>query len=1056
MESGQKAKLFKEVDSKVEFPPLEERIIQFWEDEHIFEKSLKIREGDPRYVVYEGPPTANGLPGVHHVLARIFKDIFPRFKTMKGFYVPRRGGWDCHGLPVELEVEKEIGIKDKQAIEAFGVGKFNALCRESVKRYVAQWEEMTKRIGFWVDMRNAYWTMSSDYIESVWWILRRLWDMGLLYKGYKVVPYCPRCGTPLSSHEVAQGYADVEDPSIYVKFELENEPGTFFLVWTTTPWTLPGNVALAVHPDFKYVMIQQDGDRLILAKDLLEQAIIGEYKVIREMDASELAGKKYKQLYPFVKPDKRAHFVISAEFVTASDGTGIVHIAPAFGEDDLRAGEEYGLPVIQPVDLSGRFTLEVDPWAGLLVKEADPKIIADLKGRGVLYRSEKVLHSYPFCWRCDTALIYYARSSWFVGITKVRDQLVENNRRINWYPEYIKEGRFGNWLENAQDWALSRERYWGTPLPIWECGDCKARECIGSFAELSQRAESPLPADFDPHRPYVDEVTLSCSECGGTMARVLDVIDCWFDSGSMPVGQWHYPFENEDEFRVSFPADFICEAVDQTRGWFYSLHGIATLLFDEPAYKNVISLGLVLGENGERMSKSRGNVVDPWSVLNKHGADGLRWYLFTASPPGNARRFSGDLVGEAVRRFLLTLWNTYSFFVIYANIDGFDPRGHRIPTAERPVMDRWIISELNKLVLDVDTLLEDYDVAGAGRALEGFVDELSNWYVRRNRRRFWKSENDVDKASAYLTLYESLTTLAKLLAPFTPFISEEIYGSLVRSLDEGAPESVHLSQFPVADVTLVDEQLSLEMESAIRVVSLGRAVRNKTGLKVRQPLSEVVVKTRDASEWAGLRKLEQVLLEELNVKRLRQIDSAAEIYDFSVRPNLKLLGPKYGKLVPKIQEALQKGDTAALGQQVQSGLPIQIEVEGQPVVLLPEQLLVESRVKDGYSAVEEAGYVVALNTAVTRELELEGVVRDLVRYVQSIRKSAGFNIEDTIMTYYQPDGFLHEAVHEYASYIKGETLSKELIPGSPPPGAYSEKVAIAGQAIEIGVVKVSK
>jgi isoleucyl-tRNA synthetase len=1053
MENMETGKVFREVDNKVDFPALEEKVLRFWESEHIFEKSLKATAGNQRYVIFEGPPTANGLPGVHHVLARVFKDIFPRYKTMKGYYVPRRGGWDCHGLPVELQIEKQIGVKEKQDIETYGVAKFNALCRDSVKRYVSEWEEMTKRIAYWVDDDDAYWTMSSGYVESVWWILKKLWDEGLLYKGYKVVPYCPRCGTPLSSHEVAQGYQDVEETSVYVKFELQNEPGTYLLAWTTTPWTLPGNVALAVHPALKYVLVQQGQDKLILARALLDRALHGDYTEIREMSASELVGAKYKPLYTFVKPDKPAHYVIAADYVTASDGTGIVHIAPAFGEDDLRVGEESNLPVVQPVDLAGRFTPEVTPWAGLTVKEADPQIIAELRQRGLLYRTEKILHSYPFCWRCDTALIYYARSSWFIRITDVRDRMVKNNKHINWYPETVKEGRFGNWLENAQDWALSRERYWGTPLPVWECEKCGARECVGSFAELGQRSGSPLPVDFDPHRPFVDEISFGCEKCGGTMKRVTDVIDVWFDSGSMPVGQWHYPFEHVDEFKASFPADFICEAMDQTRGWFYSLHAIATLLFDEPAFKNVISLGLLLGESGDRMSKSRGNVVDPWAVINKHGADGLRWYLLTASPPGNARRFSLDLVGEAVRRFLLTLWNTYSFFVVYANIDGFNPRKQQIPVAERGTLDRWIISELNKLTMDVDMLLEDYDVSAAGRALEAFVDDLSNWYVRRSRRRFWKSENDNDKAAAYLTLYECLTTVAKLLAPFTPFIADEMYSNLVRSVESSAAESIHLTTFPVSDPTLIDEDLNLEMHAAMRVVGLGRAVRNKTALKVRQPLREVLVKARDAGEWSGLKRLEQAILEELNVKQMRRIDSAAEVYDYSVKPNLKLVGPKYGKLMPKIQQALTSGDTKKMGQQAASGLPVEIQVDGQTIVLLTEELLVESSVKPGLAAAEDGGYVVALDTTVTKELEQEGIVRDLVRYIQSMRKSAGFNIEDTIITYYEADGQIREAIERWDPYLKGETLSKDLVAGEPPAEAYREKVDVAGQEVELAVVK---
>ncbi|MCL5256234.1 MAG: isoleucine--tRNA ligase, partial [Chloroflexi bacterium] len=670
--------MFKAVDSKVSFPELEERTLAFWDKNHIFERSLKEREGGPYFVFYEGPPTANGLPGVHHVLARVFKDIFPRYKTMQGYYVPRKSGWDCHGLPVELEIEKQLGFHDKQAIEDYGIAKFNEKCRQSVKAYVEQWQRMTDRIGFWVDMDNAYWTMSNDYIESVWWIMRRIWESGMLYRGHKVVPYCPRCGTPLSSHEVAQGYAEVEDPSIYVRFPLEEDPSVAFLAWTTTPWTLPGNVALAIHPDLEYVLVQHGNEKLILAKALLDKALVGQYEILRSIPAKELIGKKYQPPYDFVKPDRPAHYVVAADYVTAEDGTGIVHTAPAFGEDDMITAGKYDLPVLQPVDLTGRFTPAVGPWAGMFVKDADPRIIKDLEDRGMLYRVAKIVHTYPFCWRCDTPLLYYARASWFISMSRIRDKLIKNNEKINWYPSHIKEGRFGNWLEGIQDWAVSRERFWGTPLPMWICQSCGAEEMIGSFSELSSRANTPLPEDFDPHRPFVDEIELTCKSCGGVMKRVEEVLDCWFDSGSMPVAQWHYPFEHADDFKHRFPADFISEAVDQTRGWFYSLHAIATLLFDEPTFLNCVVLGLVLGENGERMSKSRGNVVDPWSVLDVHGADALRWYLYTASPPGNARRFSVDLVGEVVRKFMLTLWNTYSFFVTYANIDKFDPAQRKV------------------------------------------------------------------------------------------------------------------------------------------------------------------------------------------------------------------------------------------------------------------------------------------------------------------------------------------------------------------------------------------
>jgi len=1059
--------MFKEVPPKVNFPEMEERVLRFWQRNKIFEKSLEMRRDAPRYVFYEGPPTANGLPGTHHVLARVFKDLFPRYKTMRGYYVLRKGGWDCHGLPVELEIEEELGFSSKKEIEEYGVAEFNARCRESVFRYVKEWEELTDRIGFWIDMRHPYVTLSNEYIESVWWILRQLWDKDLIYQGYKVVPYCPRCGTPLSDHEVALGYKETDDPSIYVKFPLRDEPGTYFLVWTTTPWTLPGNAALAVHPDVEYVMVEQEAEggekeRFILARELLDEVMEGEYEVVRSLSAKELVGKHYQPLFTFLPVDKDCCYVLAADFVTTKEGTGIVHMAPAFGAEDLEVGKEHDLPVLQTVDPSGAFIDEVTPWRGLFVKDADPLIIENLKSRGLMYRVGTYRHVYPFCWRCDTPLLYYAKTTWYIQTTRYKDLLVELNRQINWYPEHIRDGRFGNWLANNVDWALGRDRYWGTPLPVWICENCGRQECIGSVAELEERTGRDL-RDLDLHRPYVDAVTYACSECGGTMRRVPEVIDCWFDSGAMPVAQWHYPFENRELFKEQFPADFICEAVDQTRGWFYSLHAISTLLFQQPCYKNVICLGLILDEKGEKMSKSRGNVVDPWEVINAHGADALRWYLFTASPPGQNRRFSVNLVGEVVRTFLLTLWNVYSFFVTYANIDGWQPSGKFVNSdtdestnpefTNLPALDRWILSELHLLVQQVTTALDHYDVTGAARPIQKFVDDLSNWYVRRSRRRFWKSENDEDKAAAYSTLYQCLVTVAKLLAPFMPFLAEEMYRNLVCSVDEGAPESVHLCDWPVADESLIDRALVEDTRQVMRLVSLGHAARNRAGIKLRQPLAEVLFVVRDDGEAEALRRLADQVLDELNVKTFTILDDPTRVVDYRVSPVPSLVGKKYGPLFPKIRVAVAELDQAELARRVRAGEGVEVEVDGQRVALSPEELEVRAEPKEGYAVAEEAGCLAAVSTVISEELRMEGLARELVRRIQTMRKEAGFRIEDRIVTYYRADPDLRRVFEAWASYIKGETLSTRLIEGQPPSEAYAASFEIEGQKVSLGVVR---
>ena len=919
---------FQDVSARVDFPALDARILEFWKEHGIFEKSLEGRDDAPIFVFYEGPPTANGRPGAHHVISRIFKDLFPRYKTMRGYRVPRKAGWDTHGLPVELEVERRLGIDGKGQIEAYGVAEFNKLCRESVTTYLEEWERFTERIGFWVDLDDAYYTFTNDYIESVWWLLRQIWDKDLLYQGHKVVPYCPRCGTAISSHEVAQGYKDVTEDSIYVRFPLtpeaaakvsegaagggaDGEPKPVSLaVWTTTPWTLISNVAAAVRSDVTYALVESRGERFILARDLVEKVLGKKAEVLREFPGAELLGLDYEAPFGFMATDKRAHFVIGDDYVTTTDGTGIVHIAPAFGEADMRVGMDNDLPVVNAVDTEGRFIAEVTPWAGVYVKDADPAITADLKERGLLLGVEPYEHSYPFCWRCDTALLYYAKATWYVRTTAIKDQLIKANDDVIWHPEHIKHGRFGEWLAGNVDWALSRDRYWGTPLPIWRCEEGHTH-CVGSIAELREMAAGPVPEDLELHRPYVDDVFLTCPECGGEMRRAPEVIDAWFDSGSMPFAQWHYPFENVETFEERFPADFIAEAIDQTRGWFYSLLAISTLIEGRSSYKRVLCLGHILDGEGQKMSKSKGNVVQPDDILDHQGADAFRWFMFSSQQPWSPRRFSAEMVDEVVRKFLLTLWNTYSFFTLYANIDRFDPTAQESPVEERPLIDRWLVGELNTLVQDVTAGLEAYDATGTSRAIQQFVDDLSNWYVRRSRRRFWKSESDADKLAAYHTLHEALVTVTKLLAPFTPFVAEELYQNLVRSVDASAPESVHLCAWPVVDEQAIDAGVSFDMAAARRVVEMGRAARNGAAVKTRQPLAEVVMALPEA-EVRAVERLRDVVLDELNVKDLRFVRSEDELVAYVVKPNLKVLGPKLGKRLGPLQAALKEADAAAL------------------------------------------------------------------------------------------------------------------------------------------------
>ena len=1055
---------FKPVSSKLEAPTMEETVLKFWKKEKIFEKSMSSRVGGPEYVFFEGPPTANGKPGVHHVLARVFKDMFPRYKIMRGYHVSRRGGWDTHGLPVEIEVEKKHGFKNKQQIEEYGVAKFNAECKKSAFDYIQDWERLTDRIAFWVDLQTAYVTFTNDYIESLWWILRNLWDKDLLYQGFKVVPYCPRCGTPLSDHEVAQGYDEATDPSVFVRMPLMDEPGTSLLVWTTTPWTLPANVAVAVGEKLDYVKVQRtlpEGggtEKLILAQALLEKVFRGEeVKVLETFKGKKLKGLKYKPLFTFMPPEKPAHYVIFGDFVTTEDGTGMVHIAPAFGADDMKVALEFDLPVIMNVAPDGAFMPEVTPWRGVFVKDADPSIITDLDNRGLLFRTEPYVHTYPFCWRCKTPLLYYAREAWYIRTSQFKDRLVQLNQTINWVPEHIKDGRFGNWLANNIDWALSRERYWGTPLPVWECADpnnpgtgCKHQHCIGSLAELSELTGRDL-TNFDMHRPHVDEIHFPCPKCGGKMTRVPELIDVWFDSGAMPYAQWHYPFENKEKFKTQFPADYICEAVDQTRGWFYSLHAISTMLFDSVAYKNVICLGHIQDGEGRKMSKSLGNIVQPWDVINAHGADALRWYLYTATPPGNTRRFSTELVGDVMRSFTLTLWNVYSFFVTYANLDNWTPSDNsQVAFSD---LDKWLLSELNTLVRDVTNAYETYDVTGATRPIEKFVENLSTWYLRRSRRRFWKSESDSDKQAAYSTLYLALVTLSKLLAPAMPFLADEMYQNLVRTTDPDAPESVHLATWPEVDAQFVDESLNRDMRLIMRLASLGHAARSKANRKVRQPLAEAAFSVSNVNERPALSQYSDLLMDELNVKKIRLLDASTEALQHTVKPLPKQLGQKYGNKFPAIQKAILALNAEETAHALLTDGKLRVEVGGESLDILPEEVEVKSLAKEGFAVAEDGAYVAALVTDLTPDLVAEGMAREFVRRVQDFRKESGFDVADRIHLYVTASEGLRRAVQRHSEYISTETLARELLFSAAPEGAVSIDDAFDGETVTISLVK---
>ncbi|RIK54574.1 MAG: isoleucine--tRNA ligase [Chloroflexi bacterium] len=1046
--------MFKAVNPKLDVPSMEDNVLKFWKKHEIFKKTDEQRQGRPEYVFYEGPPTANGRPGVHHVLARAFKDMFPRYKIMRGFHISRRGGWDTHGLPVEIEVEKQLGFTNKQQIEEYGIDRFNELCKKSVFTYIQEWEKLTERIGFWVDLDTAYVTYTNDYIESVWWILKNFWEKDLLFKGYKIVPYCPRCGTPLSDHEVALGYDDATDPSVFVRFPLVDKPDTSFLVWTTTPWTLPANVAVAAHPDVEYVTVERghngSTEKLILAKSLLEKVFRGEeVKVLETFKGKKLKGVKYKPLFTFVPLEKPAHFVVMGDFVTTEDGTGLVHQAPAFGAEDMEMAKQYDLPVLLTVQPDGTFIPEVTQWRGVFVKDADPQIIADLEARGLMFRAESFGHTYPFCWRCSTPLLYYARESWYIRTSARKENLVELNRTIHWVPDHIRNGRFGNWLENNIDWSLSRERYWGTPLPVWECDDCHHRECIGSVKELSEKADKNL-TELDLHRPHVDNVHWKCEKCGGQMTRVKDLIDVWFDSGAMPYAQWHYPFENQDKFEAQYPADYICEAVDQTRGWFYSLHAISTLLNDKVSFKNVICLGHIQDAEGRKMSKSLGNIVQPWDVINAHGADALRWYLYTATPPGQERRFSSDLVGDVIRSFTLTLWNVYSFFVTYANLDK--PQGLKVlaPTNE---LDRWLLSELNVLVRDVTAAYEEYDVTNATRPVEEFVETLSTWYVRRSRRRFWKNESSADKQSAYSTLYTALTTVAKLIAPAMPFVAEELYQNLVRSVDETAPESVHLAEWPVVMEEFIDESLNREMKLVMKLVSLGHSARQKANRKVRQPLAEAAFSVGNVAERDALMKNAEVVQDELNVKQVRLLDAATEAVSHSVKPLPKQLGQKYGNKFPAIQKAILALNPEDAAKTLMGGTPLEVQAGGEVFHILSEEVEVKALAKEGFAVAEDGAYVAALVTALTPELVAEGLAREFVRRVQDLRKTANLDVADRIELFVEASAGLRAAIEAHEEYIKAETLTVQLRFAAAPANAPSVEDGFEGETVKAGLAR---
>ena len=994
---------FRQVDPAQSFPDLEQSVLERWRERDVFHESIRRREGAEPYLFYEGPPTANGRPGSHHVLARVFKDVFPRYQTMRGKFVPRKGGWDCHGLPVELEVEKELGFHDKHDIERYGVAEFNAKCRESVLRYIDEWNELTERIGFWLDTDDAYYTLADEYVESVWWSLKQVWEKGLLTEGYRVVPYCTRCGTALSSHELAQGYHDVVDPSVYVKFPLKDEPDVSLLAWTTMPWTLVPHAAIAVDPEVTYVRARVDGDTMILAESLVERVLGEDAEILERTKGSDLLGLRYEPPFPYISDyGEKGHTVLPGDFVSVEDGTGVVHTGAAFGEDDFRLATENGLTIHNPVRPDGTFDERTGPFSGMYVREADAHIVEALRQSGRLFRTGEYEHSYPHCWRCDTPLIYYAKTSWYARTTEVKDELLAANESINWYPEHIKHGRFGKWLENNVDWALSRERYWGTPLPVWRCEDDGSHVvCVGSLAEIEERGGTP-PEDV--HRPYIDEVVLTCEECGGEMRRVPDLIDVWWDSGCMPFAQWHAPFENEDVFRERFPADYICEALDQTRGWFYSLLAVSVLLFGETSYRTCLCLGLILDPEGQKMSKSKGNVVVPWDVLNEHGADAFRWYYFTSKQPWDGYRFSLDTVGESVRQFLKPLWDTYAFYVQYANLADLPPEGTRTD------LDEWILSRLSATTERVIERMEDYDTTFAGRAIAEFVDDLSNWYVRLSRRRFWRG----DDAAAFNTLRECLLGVSKLLAPLTPFVTDEIYDNL-----DGSEPSVHLCDFPEPGPR--DDELEVRMQVVRDAVELGRAARGHAKMKMRQPLREAVVVAADRERQA-IEGLEQLLRDELNVKSVRYVSEADELGRFELKANYRTLGPRFGKQMPQAAAAIAALDPARLRDGGRAG----INLDGKDHEIGPDDVTIVLQPLEGYQVERSGTHAVALNLELDDELRREGLAREVVHAVQAARKNAGLDVEDRIALSLAGDEDLLAAARAHEDYLTGETLATSL------------------------------
>ena len=1037
--------MYDKVSTNLNFVEREKEILSFWKENDIFGESIKARENCPVFTFYDGPPTANGKPHIGHILTRVIKDLIPRYKTMKGYKVLRKAGWDTHGLPVELEVEKQLGISGKPQIEKYGIEPFIKKCKDSVFTYESLWRDMSDRVGFWADMDNPYVTYHNSYIESVWWALRQIWDKGLLYKGHKIVPYCPRCGTALSSHEVAQGYKDVKETSVIAKFKVAGKDNEYILAWTTTPWTLPSNVALCVNKSEEYVKAKKDGEYFILAKALLENVLKEDYEIVESYKGADLVGTEYEPLFDYVKPEKKAYYIVEDNYVTLTDGTGIVHIAPAFGEDDANVGRRFDLPFVQLVDEQGNFTSEVYDFAGMFVKDGDKLIIDKLKKENKLFAAIPFEHSYPFCWRCDTPLLYYARDTWFIAMTKVRDHLLKNNETVNWMPDNIKHGRFGNFLENVIDWGLSRERYWGTPLPIWEC-KCGHRHLIGSVEELKSMSDN-CPDDIELHRPYIDEVTIKCPECGGEMHRVKEVIDCWFDSGSMPFAQWHYPFENKEVFDENFPADFISEAIDQTRGWFYTLMAISTLIFDKSPYKNVLVLGHVQDKDGRKMSKHLGNVVDPWSVLDKQGADAVRWYFYTNSSPWLPNRFYEDAVNEAQRKFMGTLWNTYAFFVLYANIDNFDPKDYSLDYDKLPPMDKWILSRLNTLIKFVDTSLENYKITESSRAMTDFVDDLSNWYVRRSRERFWGKGMPQDKINAYMTLYTVLTTMTKLSAPFIPFMAENMYQNLVCKQYSDAPKSVHLCDFPVADEALIDTNLEYNMELVLSAVVAGRAARNTANIKNRQPIGNMYIKADKALDSMYL----DIIREELNVKNVEFRDDISDFTGYSFKPQLRTLGKKYGKLIPAISEYLKSNDGVKLMNELKETGAIRFEAEGTQIELAEDDLLIETSQLEGFVSESYKTTSVVLDTNLTPELIEEGFVREIISKIQTMRKEAGFEVLDRIKVYHQGNEVIEGIFARNGESIANDVLALEIVSGSC--AGYTKEWNINGETVTLGVEK---